>query len=445
MAHQEATSDGEDTIVRPTVPSAKDEPEEDTIFQLRTQTSVASVGGASAARDAHVGQRDGAGRKGATKTGAKRQRGGTRRRSAARRDSTGPGKPVGQGGAEAASAKTKKKGTKAGNPASEDDTVVQPREARRWVVASAEKPAGRLTKDGEYLPPDTTIKDRFVVLEMVGQGGMGQVYKALDRRRAEIGMAEPHVALKVLKPALAADSGAVAAFKREAATARSLSSPRVVEVIDYDQDAELHFIVSEFLYGESLHALLKRLDGKPMDFARALVVVRDLAEALRYAHSKGVIHADFKPGNAFVCEDGRVKLLDFGVARTFGTAAVVSHGWRSGEDNLHGVTPPYASCQVLEGKRPDPRDDIYSLAVVAYRLLSGRHPFNGRTALEARQEGLHPARIKRLKPAPWRTLRRALAFDRPARVPTMHAFVEGFTADRAGANFRAMLANLVRR
>lgn len=170
-------------------------------------------------------------------------------------------------------------------------------------------------------------------------------------------------------------------------------------------------------------------------------IIRDLAEALRYSHSKGVVHADFKPGNAFVCDDGGVKLLDFGVARTFGAAAVRARIRHSGAGDLQGVTPAYASCEVLDGKRPDPRDDIYSLAVVSYRLLSGRHPFAGRTALEAKDLDLRPARIKLLKPAPWRTLRRALALDRAERIQTVHAFIEGFTAWGAGANFRARIAN----
>lgn len=377
------------------------------------------------------GRKSGAGRAGAGKAAGARS-------GAARGNA---GKAVASGDATAAPGPGLAKSA-AGSP-DDEDTVVQPQENRRWVIATTEveRPKRRFPKDWEYLPPETLIKERYAVLEMVGQGGMGQVYKALDRRREEIGHPDPYVALKVLKPALAAEPTAVRAFKREAATAQSLSSQRVVEVIDYDQDEELHFIVSEFLKGESLHALLKRLDGKPMEFRRALSVIRDLAEALRHAHSKGVVHADFKPGNAFVCQDGPVKLLDFGVARTFGAASPPKPATGDALD-LQGITPAYASCEVLEGRLPDPRDDIYSLSVVAYRLLSGRHPFNGRTALEAKSEGLRPNRIRSLRPAAWRTLRRGLAFDRRDRLPTMHAFIAGFTAYGAGANVRARFANM---
>lgn len=452
---QEAAQEAaEDTVVRVTPANARTasapdtEVEEDTIVQLRvpapepgTEAGDGSRGGKVEISPAAAKSKSGAGKKAESKTG---KGSGSERSKTSTRKATG--KTAGKGSRKSrgrnGSAASKKKARKSKKDPDSEDTVVQPGEGRRWVVAPQEGPAKRFPDGWEYLPPDTVIKDRYVVLEMVGQGGMGQVYKALDLRREEIGVADPYVALKVLKPKLSEDDSAIAAFKREAATAQSLSSPRVVEIIDYDQDEDIHFIVSEFLYGESLYALLKRLDGKPMDFERAMVVVRDLAEALRYAHGKGVIHADFKPGNAFVCEDGHLKLLDFGVARTFGAASPLPR--RDGEagGDLQGITPAYASCEVLDGKPPDPRDDIFSLAVVAYRLLSGRHPFNGRNAIEAKEEGLRPARIKRLNASAWRTLRRALAFNRTGRVPTMLAFIEGFTADSFGANFQARLANL---
>jgi predicted Ser/Thr protein kinase len=444
-----AAAEAEDTIVRPTAPATsfrRAALDEETVVYLRDEPEKPA-----AAPAVHESPKRNEKPKSGKAAVAKRQPGAARSRPSQFR-TPGPAlkSVIRQAAARADDKAGRAKADDAARPATqrdvgqagEDDTVVQPNESRRWVVRPADKPARRLPIDWEYLPPDTAIKDRFVVMEMVGQGGMGQVYKALDRRREEIGVADPHVALKVLKPALASEPAAVAAFKREAATAKLLSSPRVVEVIDYDQDEDLHFIVSEYLRGESLHALIRRLDGKPMEFHRALVVVRDLAEALRYAHSKGVIHADFKPGNAFVCDDGHVKLLDFGVARTFGTTSALSRPRRPGEGALQGVTPAYASCEVLDGKRADPRDDIYSLAVVAYRLLSGRHPFNGSSALEAKAEGLRPSRIKRLKPAPWRTLRRALAFERAGRVQTMHDFIAGFSAGGAGANMRARLAGL---
>lgn len=435
----------DDTVVRLVASGSVDNKaglDEDTIFYLRSPTPGSEADGD---REAREGRHPGGEAKGAASSAGKRKRAGTQQASTARRgQSKSGGKAAGKRSARTAPAPAaaRPRGGKGGKTALDDETVVQHNEDRRWVVGPVDKPAKALPKGWEYLPPETTIKERYVILEMVGQGGMGQVYKALDRRREEIGLADPYVALKILKPAMAGDTNAVATFKREAATAQLLSSPRVVEVIDYDQDAELHYIVAEFLKGESLHTVLKRLDGKPMDLRRAVAIIRDLAEALRYAHSKGVVHADFKPGNAFVCEDGRVKLLDFGVARTFGAASVGTRLPYVGAGGLQGVTPAYASCEVLDGKRPDPRDDIYSLAVVAYRLLTGNHPYKGRNALEAKEQKLAPERIKRLKPAAWRTLKRALAFDRAARVQTVYAFIEGFTAQGAGANFRARVASM---
>jgi serine/threonine protein kinase len=154
-------------------------------------------------------------------------------------------------------------------------------------------------------------------------------------------------------------------------------------------------------------------------------MIEGLGNALIYAHEHSIVHSDFKPGNCFQTKEGAMKVLDFGIAR-----AVKNPGQGDGEKTLFdpgklgALTPAYASAEMLEGEEPDPRDDLYALACVAYELLTGRHPFNKLPAKSARDNNLVPAPIKGLKRKQMKGLMRGLAFSREDRSQSVAQFLE---------------------
>jgi hypothetical protein len=157
-------------------------------------------------------------------------------------------------------------------------------------------------------------------------------------------------------------------------------------------------------------------------------IVNGLGAALSYAHQQGIVHADFKPSNAFLTEQNLVKVLDFGVARV---ALALDRGDSTLFDagKLNAVSPAYASIEMLVGEAPDPRDDIYGLACVTYFLLTGRHPFSGIDAIKARDSALLPMPIVGLADQQWRAIRQALTFERWDRTPSVKEFMAQFCID----------------
>jgi serine/threonine protein kinase len=231
------------------------------------------------------------------------------------------------------------------------------------------------------------------------------------------------VALKIIEahsPAPADD----AALGREFHNAQQLSHPNIVNVFDIDHEGGATFYTMELLEGEQLDELLERLGG-PLPCAQALAIVRDIGAAIQHAHSRGILHADLKPQNVFVTYGGQVRVLDFG-----GLGVLPHEPW-IGEpvlaptaERYRTATPAYASCEQLEGQQVDPRDDIYALGCIGYELLTGRHPFDGHTALQARAQHLHARRPTQLNASGWRALRRALSFQRAHRPRDIAAWLE---------------------
>jgi serine/threonine protein kinase len=280
-------------------------------------------------------------------------------------------------------------------------------------------------------PALAVVRDRYRLLEEIGKGGMSTVYKALDLRREEAGDPQPLVALKMLNESLMDPARAVRTLWREARNARALAHPNIVQVIDYDRDGEAHFIIMELLDGQSLTRILREVEGTGLPPGRAFPIIEDIGRALAHAHARGLVHGDFKPSNAMLTRAGTVKLLDFGVARPYlAEAAVELAAVGDQSDPFVALTPPYASPEMLEGDDPDPRDDVFALALVSYQLLSGRHPLDRVSAVEARDAGMRPARIDTLSRGSWRALEAALAFDRDARTESVEEFVAKLTGRR---------------
>ncbi|MGZ3459565.1 MAG: serine/threonine protein kinase, partial [Archangium sp.] len=208
-----------------------------------------------------------------------------------------------------------------------------------------------------------TLNGRFNILEPIGVGGMGRVY------RAQQTLLDRVVALKVLNPHFptSKDPGFQKRFLREASLTSKLRHPNTVTVIDYGQtDDGIFYIAMEYIQGQTLQELLK-LGTLPVE--KVIDVVRQACAGLDYASARGIIHRDIKPANIMIMPDGTVKIMDFGIAKSAGTG-MTSTGQVLG-------TPNYMSPEQVKGRTLDGRSDLFSLGVVLYEMLTGERPFTG--------------------------------------------------------------------
>ena len=275
------------------------------------------------------------------------------------------------------------------------------------------------------------IKNRFVFEELLGAGGMGVVYKAKDLLKVEAQDRDPYVAIKVLSDEFKAHPEAFIALQRESRKTQRIAHPNIVNVHDFDRDGDTVFMTMEYLDGKPLDKLISQYRSIGLPTEEVLKILNGICSALIYAHGQNIIHSDFKPGNIFVNTKGTPKVFDFGIARAVAKAEhrEDSHDDRTVFDagNLGALTPAYASLEMLEGKTPDVRDDIYALGCIAYELFTGEHPYNRVHADEAKRQKLKPKRIPGLTKHQWRAIERALAFDRENRTESVEAFWEEFT------------------
>ena len=220
---------------------------------------------------------------------------------------------------------------------------------------------------GSYVPVfgvGTTVGSRFVIEGLLGEGGMGRVYKAYDREL------DRYVALKVLQPELAKDPQIIQRFKHELLLASRISHKNILRIHDLSDANGLKFISMAFVDGQDLHHLLEKESLLALD--RALKIARQLCEALAAAHAEGVVHRDFKPQNVLVAANDQVYVSDFGLATSIETAKLGMT--RTG---AFVGTPRYMSPEQVEGGKVDHRSDLYSLGLVIYELVTGDLPFTG--------------------------------------------------------------------
>jgi len=210
------------------------------------------------------------------------------------------------------------------------------------------------------------LADRYELGPVLGEGGMARVYRGVDRQ-----LRRP-VAVKVLAPPFDRDRSFLERFRREARAAAGLSHPNIVAVFDSGSDDGTHFIVTELVEGETLAVRLRR-DG-PMPPEEAVAVAVDIARALAAAHERGLIHRDIKPGNVMVLPDGRVKVVDFGIARAAGSDTLTGTGVVLG-------STAYLSPEQAGGQPVDQRADLYALGCVLYEMLTGHVPFRADTPI----------------------------------------------------------------
>jgi eukaryotic-like serine/threonine-protein kinase len=218
-----------------------------------------------------------------------------------------------------------------------------------------------------HLSPGTRFGP-YEIVELVGAGGMGEVYRAQDTRLKR------DVAIKILPESFCADRSRLARFELEAQSASALNHPNILTVYDIGTNGQAPYMVAEMLEGESLSARLR--NGK-LTVTRAVDFARQIASGLAAAHAKGIIHRDIKPDNLFVTRDGRIKILDFGLARMTVSVVTSDGATRTAitEEGTITGTVPYMSPEQVRGKTVDRRSDIFSFGCVFYEMLSGQQPF----------------------------------------------------------------------
>ncbi|HUQ91084.1 MAG TPA: protein kinase [Bryobacteraceae bacterium] len=251
----------------------------------------------------------------------------------------------------------------------------------------------------------------YQVLEKLGAGGMGEVYKARDTRLDRI------VAIKVLPPDIVANAGRKLRFIQEAKSASALNHPNIVVIHDINQENGVDYMVMEYIDGKTLEAVIPR---QGMRLAEALKVAIPIADGLAKAHSAGIIHRDLKPSNIMIGDDGRAKILDFGLAKLTEDAPSSEDNTRTQrahtEDGVIVGTISYMSPEQAEGKKIDARSDIFSFGSVLYEMVTGHKAFQGESRISTLSAILReePKPVENLPPEVDRILRRCLRKD-PAR------------------------------
>src|SRR5262245_42998306 len=237
----------------------------------------------------------------------------------------------------------------------------------------------------EIPPPAPQLIGRelanYRIVSLLGRGGMGEVYLAEDKRLRR------KVALKLLPAQFTNEAERVRRFEREAAAASATNHPNILTIHEIGEVDGAHYIVSEFVEGETLRALIKR--GR-LGISEAIGIAEQVAGALGVAHEAGIIHRDIKPENVMVRPDGLVKVLDFGLAklteRTTAASEVDSQAEQiarlSTEPGVVMGTPAYMSPEQARGQELDARTDVFSLGVMLYEMITGRRPFEGATTID---------------------------------------------------------------
>jgi serine/threonine-protein kinase len=286
-----------------------------------------------------------------------------------------------------------------------------------------------------------TIGGRYQIVELLGQGGMSAVYKANDPNLRRV------VAVKLIHSHLSSDPKFVMRFEEEAAAVAQLRHPNIIQVYDFSNDDDTYYIVFEFVPGESLQQRLERLNdaGRSMPVDEAIKITASIADALDYAHERGLIHRDIKPANVMLNVLGEAILMDFGIVKIVGGDTHTATGAVMG-------TARYMSPEQIKGQRVDARTDIYALGTALFEMLGGRPPFEADSAMTLMMMHVNDPvpDVRQLRPeVPVQVvsvINKALAKDRDARFATagqMAAALRGDSSAGAAAAAAAVVAGTV--
>lgn len=232
-------------------------------------------------------------------------------------------------------------------------------EADPSFTKTLETPVSELTRG-------TTFAGRYEIIEELGSGGMGRVYRVEDTKLKQ------EVALKLIKPEIAKDKKTIERFRNELKIARNIRHKNVCGMYDLGETGGAHFITMEYVRGEDLKSLIRRIGQLPI--GKSVSIAKQICEGLSEAHKLGVVHRDLKPNNIMIDGDGNVRIMDFGIARSVEGKGITGSGIMIG-------TPDYMSPEQAEGKVVDQKSDIYSLGIILYEMAAGKLPFEGDTPL----------------------------------------------------------------
>lgn len=279
----------------------------------------------------------------------------------------------------------------------------------------------------------------YEILGTLGQGGMGEVYRARDTRLRR------EVAVKVLREAIASDPDSLSRFHRETHAVAALNHPNILAIHDAGEEKGVPYAVTELLDGETL---ADRLAAGPLPMRRAVEIASQVADGLSAAHEKGIFHRDVKPANVFLTKDGRVKILDFGIARVENVAPLADEGETVAQEassrQLIG-TVPYMSPEQLRGQPADGRSDIFALGAVLYEMLTGRSAFARLAPAETisavlREDPMAAGEATRLPPVLGRLVSRCLEkepSDRYQSARDLFLDLRTFTAEPTSTDLAA--------
>ncbi len=208
--------------------------------------------------------------------------------------------------------------------------------------------------------------NRYEIIEQLGKGGMGTVYKVFDKK------IEEDMAIKILKPEIANEKNTIARFSNELKFARKITNKNVCKMYDLNEHEGNHFITMEYVPGEDLKSFIRR--SGQVSIGKSVAIAKQICHGLAEAHRLGVVHRDLKPSNIMIDEEGNAKIMDFGIARSTESKGITEAGIIVG-------TPEYMSPEQVEGDEVDTRSDIYSLGVILYELVTGNAPFKGKTPI----------------------------------------------------------------
>ena len=247
-----------------------------------------------------------------------------------------------------------------------DDTVYCGKCGTKFMLEKKVTFTKTMDTPKEKLTTGSTFAGRYQIIEELGKGGMGKVYRALDKKLNE------EVALKLIKPEISADKNIIERFKNELKLARKIGHRNVGRMYELLEHEGTHYITMEYVAGQDLKGLIRQ--SGQLAVGTTISIAKQVCEGLAEAHRFGVVHRDLKPSNIMIDKEGNARIMDFGIARSLGEKGITGAGVMIG-------TPEYMSPEQAEAKAVDQRSDIYSLGVILYEMLTGRVPFEGDTPL----------------------------------------------------------------